>query len=385
MARRQPYQTTVPTGAPSGPVKDDALEIEGGGLQVTLDDTDLATPAESQDPGLESAPRPEEPPLRELSREQPRSADDEAYTRLKNQLERAERDRLETQNRSERERSALEGNLRDERERGEQLRRDHLVTQELAVDNAMRVAEREAAAAEDAIQRALEAADYAAAAKAQRILSQADNDLARLREGKLALETEKSRAAQQASAVRPERASESSNQMPVREPQSDWERVEAYITQPAHPPRVQEYMRRHYDDLFANGGARVNNLVAAHYEAKAQGLPEFSDQYFKAVDRHMGYEKSEGAPAPQQPPQRASQPQEPPHQRTAIPPAAPVSRGAPANQTSGTSITLTPAQVQFCRESGIDPKTYARQILAINRGSSDTNYTGPRWTKDMGA
>jgi hypothetical protein len=384
MARRQPYQTTVPTGAPSGPVKDDALEIEGGGLQVTLDDADLATPAEPQDQSLESAPRSEEPPLREPPREQPRSADDEAYTRLKNQLERAERDRLEMQNRSERERSALEGNLRDERERGEQLRRDHLVTQELAIDNAMRVAEREAAAAEDAIQRALEAADYAAAAKAQRILSQADNDLARLREGKLALETEKSRSAQQAPASRQERASEPST-APAREPQSDWERVEAYITQPAHPPRVQEYMRRHYDDLFANGGARVNNLVAAHYEAKAQGLPEFSEQYFKAVDRHMGYEKSEGAPAPHQTPQRASQPQEPPRQRAAIPPAAPVSRGAPANQTSGTSITLTPAQVQFCRESGIDPKVYARQMLAINRGSSDTNYTGPRWTRDMGA
>ena len=382
MARRQPYQTTVPTGAPAAPVKDDALEIEGGGLQVTLDDVDLATPAEPQELSPEPAPRHEEPAPQDLPREQPRSADDEAYTKLKNQLERAERDRLEMQSRSERERSALEGNLRDERERGEQLRRDHLVTQELAIDNAMRVAEREAAAAEDAIQRALEAADYAAAAKAQRILSQADNDLARLREGKLALETEKSRPTQQA---RTERTSEPSNQMPAREPQSDWERVEAYITQAAHPPRVQEYMRRHYDDLFANGGARVNNLVAAHYEAKAQGLPEFSDQYFKAVDRHMGYEKSEGAPAPQQAPQRAAPAQEPPRQRAAIPPAAPVSRGAPANQTSGTSITLTPAQVQFCRESGIDPKTYARQILAINRGSSDTNYTGPRWTKDMGA
>ena len=377
MVRRQPYQTTVPTGAPSAPDKDDALEIEGGGLQVTLDDADLATPAEPQNTSPEPAPRLGEPPLQEPLREQPKSADDEAYTRLKNQLERAERERLEMQSRSERERSALEGSLRSERERGEQLQRDHLATQALAIDNAMRMAEREAAAAEDAIQRALEAADYAAAAKAQRVLSQADNDLARLREGKLALEAEKGRPAQQqAPAAQQERPPE---------PQSDWERVEAYITQAAHPPRVQEYMRQHYDDLFANGGARVNKLVAAHYEAKAQGLPEFSDQYFKAVDRHMGYAKSEDTPAPQQAAQRTSQPQEPPRQRAAIPPAAPVSRGAPANQVSGTSITLTPAQVQFCRESGIDPKVYARQILTINRGAADTNYTGPRWTKDMGA
>jgi hypothetical protein len=383
MARRQPYQATVPAGAPSAPDKDDALEIEGGGLQVTLDDADLAAPVEPQDSGQQAAPLSEEPPLREAP-QQPRSADDEAYTRLKNQLERAERDRAEMQNRSERERSALEGTLRDERERGEQLRRDHLVTQELAIDNAMRVAEREAAAAEDAIQRALEAADYAAAAKAQRILSQADNDLARLREGKLAVEAEKSRSTQQTPAGRRERTSEP-DPAPAREPQSDWERVEAYITQPAHPPRVQEYMRQHYDDLFANGGARVNKLVAAHYEAKAEGLPEFSDQYFKAVDRHMGYAKSEGAPASQQATQQAAQPQEPPRQRAAIPPAAPVSRGAPANQVSGTSITLTPAQVQFCRESGIDPKVYARQMLTINRGAADANYTGPRWTRDMGA
>jgi hypothetical protein len=95
----------------------------------------------------------------------------------------------------------------------------------------------------------------------------------------------------------------------------------------------------------------------------------------------MGYDKSEQTPAPQK--QIVQQPVA--QTRTPIPPAAPVSRGTGTNQVSGTSITLTPAQVQFCKESGIDPKTYARQILAINKGAVDPTYTGPRWTKDMGA
>jgi hypothetical protein len=375
MPRRQPYQQTAPMGAPSEPVKEDAFETEEGGLHVTLSDADFAPSEPSTSDPAPITEAPQQAP--EPQREQPRSADDEAFIRLKAQLERSERERLEAQShreRAEKERSTVEGDLRTEREHAEQLRREYLETQKLAIENAMRVAEREASAAEDAIQRSLEAADYASAAKAQRILAQADNDLARLREGKLALETEKSRPVPQARTA-PEAPV---TQVQAKEPQTEWERVEAYITQPAHPPRVQEYMRQHYDDLFSNNGARINKLVAAHYDAKSQGLAEFSDQYFKAVDRHMGYDKSE-----QQPPAPAAREQ--PRPRAAIPPAAPVSRGSATDTTSGTSVTLTPAQVQFCRESNIDPKVYARQILTINKGASNPNYTGPRWTRDMGA
>jgi hypothetical protein len=384
MARRQPYQQTVSAGAPQDTDRDDAIETAEGGLQIVLPDMEL----EQDPPQPARAAEPEVQPQPQDLAPAPKSADDEAFSRLKAQLERAERERAEAlgrQAQAERERSTSEESLRAEQAQLEVIRREHLATQELAIDNAMRVAEREAAAAEEAIQRALEAADYAAAAKAQRILGQADNDLARLREGKTALSQEKTRAAP---APKPEAKSDGGT-VPSREPQSDWERVEAYITQPSHPPRVQNYMREHYSDLFANGGARVNNLVAAHYEAKARGLPEFSDEYFKAVDRHMGYDKSseqtppvQAAPEPVQPQQREQPPARP---KAAIPPAAPVSRGPGNNQVTGTSITLTPAQVQFCRESGLDPKVYARQILAINRGATDANYTGPRWTRDMGA
>jgi len=374
MARRQPYSQTAPVGAPGAPVDEKTLQTADGGLQIDLSELDvpvakpagdLATP-EPQ----ESAPVVTAPPEK--------SADDEAYTRLKAQLERAERERQEAQNRAsrvEQERSTVESSLKTERERAEQMRREHLAAQELAIDNAMRVAEREAAAAEEGIQRALEAADYQTAAKLQRTLNQADNDLVRLREGKSALtQTQQQPAPRRETAPEPTPAPTTPSV-----PQNEWEQIEAYITQPSHPPRVQSYMREHYDDLFKNGGARVNKLVAAHYEAKAHGLPDFSDEYFKHVDRYMGYDKSADTPAPSEP-APASQRQQ---QRT-IPPAAPVTRGASQNQVSGTSITLTPAQVAFCRESGIDPKVYARGILQINNGRNDPNYTGPRWTADMG-
>ena len=387
MARRQPYQQTASAGAPPVPETDnDTLETDEGGLQITLADADLAPQLDLPLPP-ERAPVPEpRAPLREPEQEPARSADDEAYIRLKAQLERTERERQEAQNRAgqaEKERSSYEDSLRAERERADALHRDHLVSQELAIENALRVAENAASAAEDAIQRSLENADYQAAAKANAALTQAYNDIAKLREGKQAITLERSRPAPTTAAPKPEARQDGGAVQ--REPATEWERVEAYITQPAHPPRVQAYMRQHYDDLFANNGQRVNKLVAAHYEAKSQALPEFGDDYFRYVDQYMGYDKPAGSqqkPAPQ--PAAQVQQEQPPRQRTAIPPAAPVSRGVAVNQTSGTSITLTPKQVAFCRETGIDPKAYAKQILSINRGKTDPNYTGPRWTGDMG-
>lgn len=378
MPRRQPYQQSVPAGAPPAQDKDQTLETEEGGLQITLADEDFAPVQEQQTsaPPETKAPPPE-------PRELAKTADDEAFTRLKAQLERSEQQRQDAQTRlseAEKQRSAYEDSLKVERERTGQIQQQHWAAQELAIDNAIRVAEREAASAKDMVQRALEAADYAAAAEAQSNLAQAHNDLSRLREGKTAIGQQKTAPAQQERTEQPPVSKETQ-----REPQSDWERIEAYITQPAHPPRVQTYMRDHYDDLFANNGTRVNKLVAAHWDAKSQGLPEFSDDYFKHVDRYMGYTKAEQPPAPPaaaapSPPQE----QEPPKQKTAIPPPAPVSRGAGTNAVSGTSITLTPAQVQFCREAGIDPKVYARQMLALNRAKNDPTYDGPRWSSERG-
>jgi hypothetical protein len=384
MARRQPYSHVsqeIPTGALLGDSRDAATETDDGGLQINLTDDDFS--GGSPPPGGPQA----EPQIqvRESARQdEPRSADDEAYTRLKAQLDRAERERSEYQNQlkeAQEQRSAYEGDLRQERERREQVQRDHLVAQELAIENAMRVAEREISAAESGIQISLENADYAAAAKYQRALAQADNDLGRLREGKMAIEAEKSHGPSREARTEPQQQRRDGGAAPAREPQTEHDRIEAYITQTAHPPRVQEYMRQHYDDLFANSGARLNKLTAAHFEAKSQGMPEFGDEYFRFVDRHMGYDTSGESPS------RTTQRDPAPArtQRTPIPPAAPVSRGAGTNQTTGTSITLTPAQVQFCKESGIDPKAYARQMLVINKGAADPTYTGPRWTKDMGA
>jgi hypothetical protein len=388
MARRQPYQQSAPMPSSSAPVEDNALETMEGGLEITLSDADFGSqpfesdpPPQQQEASKEPAYAPPAEAAPQPAAEPAQSADDEAFARLKAQLERSEREHRQIQNRLgqyEKERSSYEESLRAERERSDQFRREHLVSQELAIDNALRVAEREAAAAQDTIQRALENADYEAAAKAQSALTQAYNDIGKLREGKTALELEKARPDKSTPPHRQEEQRQEGGAT-EKEPQTEWERIEAYITQPAHPPKVQAYMRQHYDDLFANNGARVNALIAAHYDAKARGLPDFSDDYFKHVDNYMGYSKQ--APAAQSagtaPPQAAKQ-------RAPIPPAAPVSRSAASNNQTGTSITLTPAQVQFCRDSGIDPKAYARRIVQLNRASSDPNYTGVRWTKDMG-
>ena len=383
MPRRQPYQHTVPASASPAPETEALLETEDGGLQIAITDVDLATPAEPQATPEPASIQTSEPPVQ--TQEAPK--EDEAFERLRAQLASAQRAREDAERRSaevqsrlgqvEQDRTVYERDLRSERERAENLRKEHLAVQEVAIDNALRNAEREATIAEDAIQRYLETADYKGAAAAQAALARAYSDIGRYTEGKNALAAEKDRPIERPA----EQPRQESRKQQV--PQTEWDRIEAYITQPAHPPRAQAYMRDHYNDLFGNGAARLNKLLAAHYEAKDQGVQDFSDQYFKFVDKYMGYEKPDQQPAPQ-PAQVTAPPPEPAKPKAAIPPAAPVSRGTPTNTATGTSITLTPAQVQFCRESGIDPKVYARSILAINKGRADANYTGPRWTADMG-
>ena len=387
MPRRQPYQHTVPASASPAP-EPEAILTEDGGLQIAITDVDLVSPAEPQ-PAPEPVPVPD--PIPEPTPPPQDTKEDEAFERLKAQLAAAQHAREEAERRSaeahsrlgqvEQDRTVYEQDLKTERERAENLRKEHFAVQEVAIDNALRNAEREATIAEDAIQRFLEACDYKGAASAQAALARAYTDINRYTEGKNALAAERDRPV--------ERPVEQPKREPATQkvPQTEWERIEAYITLPAHPPRAQEYMRAHYGDLFSNNAARLNKLLAAHYEAKNQNVPDFSDQYFKFVDKYMGYEKPEQqpVPAPTPAPVTASPPPaEPAKPKSAIPPAAPVSRGAPVNSATGTSITLTPAQVQFCRESGIDPKVYARSILAINKGRADANYTGPRWTSDMG-
>lgn len=383
-ARRTPYaHNIVPEPAATEPPEIELEPENGESIEVIVDDDPLVIASDTpEEPPADPAPATvavtPEPKPEPVIQPKP-SADDEAYERLKRQLDREKAAREAAQRRADQiasEHISTQERLRQEQERAFSVQQQHLEAQEVAIDNAISFAESQAAQAQRDITRALNEGDYESSAAAYRILAKAESDLARLKEGKSAIEVQKKSP-----------ASRQDPPSPAQQPQQPYtvhDRVEAYITQPAHSLKAQAYMRDHYDDLFRDfdaGAVRLHKLLGGHYLAKAEGVNEGSDAYYNFLDRHMGYMSE---PAPQQ--TARSEPPPPPaptKPRATVPPAAPVSRSAQANSVSGTSITLTPAQVQFCRDSQIDPKTYARMLLKARKGASDPSYTGPRFTQDL--
>jgi len=384
VARRTPYAHTAESPVPE-PETDlnndnkiwlsDITQPAEKELEVHLDEPEVITATEEKskpDPVIETKPEPESKP--EPVEAKP-SADDEAFKRLKAQLDReraareADRERLRQ---LESDRTAVQERLRQEQERYQTAQREQLDAQELAIDNAISHLENQAAQAKREFTRALSEGDYDSASAANEVLAEAKANLSRLKDGKSALESQKKAPA-------PQREEPQQQQY---QPNSQYDRIESYIQQPGHSLRVQQFLRDHYDDLFADfdsGANRLSRLLGGHYLAKSDGIVEGSDGYFDRLSQHMGYTK---APDPE--PVKAAPP---PAARPVkhIPPSAPVSRGN-QNGSSGspTSITLTPAQVAFCKDAGVSPTEYARNLLRAREGGKDPSYSGPRFTADLG-
>lgn len=201
----------------------------------------------------------------------------------------------------------------------------------------------------DAIKRdlkdAMERGDVDATVAANERLADVTTTLKQLREGKDTLE--RTRA----------------------EPQVSSDPVEAYIAK--FSPRSQEYLRQHRD--FVTDASKNKKLIAAHYEAEAEGLAPDTDQYFSFIDEKLGFS---GEPAPKAPSRRAT-------------PAAPVSRGG--DLSSGTPSTnvvkLSPGEARAATDGSIvwnsgpnkgEPigvKEYARRkSMMMKNGAYDNPY-----------
>ena len=375
MSRRQPYSHNL--NPPSALADPEIIEDKDGGIEIRLEEDPVIQVSDA--PASAQPEIPEQPlqvhedpvPDPEPASLKP-SADDEAFSRLKAQLDREKQAREAAQRRAqqlETDHFSAQERLRVEQERAQVVQREHLDAQELAVDNAISYAESQSTTAQREIARALSEGDYEASTNAYTVLAKAQSDLGRLQEGKTAIATQKKQ---------PSRQEPAQQQQYQQAPQTQWERIEAYINQPAHSPRAQQYMREHYDDLFRDfdsGAARLHKLLGSHYLSKGDGIVENSDDYYRFLDKQMGYAKDREAPVTQ----TAA-----PTPKKSVPPSAPVSRASsPTDGSSATAIRLTKAQVDFCRESGIDPTSYARQLLRARNGASDPNYNGPRFSSDQ--
>lgn len=181
-----------------------------------------------------------------------------------------------------------------------------------AVTNAIHAVEMEREAVKGRLKTAMESGDFEGTIKAQEALAEVVTKLSSLKEGKTYIEQKKVEA-------------------PVTNPE------EAYISR--FTPRSQEYLRQHRE--LISDTTKNKRMIAAHYEAEAEGLVPDTEAYFKFLDQKLGY----GEQVQQK--QTA--------QRQTRAPAAPISRGDGGDISSGgpAVIKLTPGEARAATDGSI--------------------------------
>ena len=186
-----------------------------------------------------------------------------------------------------------------------------------ALNSAISVVDTEREQAKRELKDAMEKGDFDGVVAANEKLSLAVTNLEKLKEGKLALERSKV------------------------EIQSD--PVEGYIQR--FSKRSQDYLRKNMD--YVRDPVKNKKLIAAHYEAEAEGYTPDTDAYFKFLDDKL------------------SPPKEKKVSENRSAPAAPVSRGSDTISTSSSEsssvVKLTPGEARAATDGSIVWNTGAKK------------------------
>lgn len=249
-----------------------------------------------------------------------------------------------------RERSAREEAERRARENAEAASRAKSDAQDgqlTAIQNAIRATSAEAEGAEKAYADALQAGDYAQAAKAQRLMASAEAKLLQLENGKSALE-ERLEAEK----------TQKPDPIPARQPQVDI--VEQWASTVS--PQSAAWLRSH-GDAIRQDQSLLRKIGAAHDAAiHLEGLAPDSPEYFSFIEGKIGIGTKKA---------------EQPRQETPLAPArkpvvaTPVSNASSSSPRGGSTITLSPEMREMARQiySDLPPheaeKAYARDRMAM--------------------
>lgn len=151
--------------------------------------------------------------------------------------------------------------------------------------------------------------------------------------------------------------------------------VESYISR--FSPRSQEYLRQRKD--LVTDASKNKKLIAAHYEAEAEGLTPDTDAYFDYIDQKLGYAGETETETPSKTPSRRATP------------AAPVSRGGDLSSGGANSgpnvVKLSPGEARAATDGSIvwnsgpnkgEPigvKEYARRkAMMMKSGAYENQY-----------
>ena len=221
--------------------------------------------------------------------------------------------------------------------------------------NAIDTTEQAAANAERDYADAMAAGDYAAAAKAQRLMAQAESHLLQLNNGKAKLE-EQLQQLSEGSVKGPE--------IPSFEPQVPLDPVEAYASRLT--PKSADWLRSHPEVVN-----KISRLSRAHEDAIEDGIVAESPEYFRFIESRLGY--SNNASYDESPSEPAPSPREAPSLRKSVA-SAPVSSSSTSispRSSSPNVMTLTPSEVEVAllmepelsREKAIE--SYARNKATL--------------------
>ena len=248
---------------------------------------------------------------------------------------------------------AISARERQQREQIEQFAREQAAKVQSAevevqdsnlrmIMNALDATEQTAQGAERTYADAMAAGDYAAAAKAQRAMAQAESQLLQLNNGKRALEDrlQVRKTEGRVSEERPEIRPQAPSRTPIEE-------MAANLT-----PKSAEWLRSHPD-----AASSVAKLTAAHSAAvELEGIAVESPEYFDYIEQKLGM-ASEKPAKPEAKPSKPS---------IASVPVS--SSGGGVRGGDERSMTLSPEEVERAIYDEPDvPRTKALEIYARNK------------------
>lgn len=235
--------------------------------------------------------------------------------------------------------------IRQSRENSAQLARAQKESQDFqvtSITSALAAAKAEADKAQLDIENAISLGDAKGQADAYRRLAVASANMARLEEGKEAIEA---------------RAKEAPIQ--TRQPQND------PLANSPLPPVAKDYLRLHPELLT---DTRKNaRLQGYHWDAIEAGHPEFTPEYFKYMDEKFHYGQQE-------------QQQQVQTEQRRVPVSAPVSREVPNSDGKRPTgkVRLTAEEQEYARIAGVTVEEYAKQKLKRDEMRANGQYGDQR-------
>jgi len=257
-----------------------------------------------------------------------------ANTNYASQIE-AERQRAEQASRQMQERDAEVVKLKEQT----------VNSQAEAIDAAISAATAEAESAQRDIESAMSLGDGKGQAEAYRKLARAESRILQLENGKDALERQIKEQPK-----------------PVERTQNTGDALDNTTL----PPLAKQWLRSHPEYLSdARKNAKIQNL---HWDVVEEGHAPYSEGYFEVMEQRLGMR-----PVPKK---EVEVEDEPVNARAVY--SAPPTRDVPTSEgkRSGTTLTLTAAQKEAAKISGITEAEYVKNLLKLREEKANGNYGG---------